>query len=74
LIIKFNAKNQTRQGLEGDAKVSRQFRTPWAELTTLFMHQCPNPRVSDWKWGDTIYNMITNKLIEAKFLKPGFKY
>ena len=51
-----------------------QFRVPWKPFGTLFMHQCPNPVVSSWKWGDNMFNMIRNKLVEAGILMGGFRY
>jgi hypothetical protein len=52
----------------------RQFRTPWKVMSSFYMHQCPNPVVSNWKWGDNMFNMIRNKLVESRLLFGGFKY
>ena len=38
----------------------------------IFLHQCPNPDRNSWDWGQTVWDIIKNKMTSANMFKDGY--
>ena len=49
------------------------FRNPWpVPMKQLYLHQCANPAETNWRWGQNMYNLVTNEMIDSGLLDKKF--
>ena len=50
---------------------TEQIRMPFNQM---YMHQCPDPFVSDWKWGKTIFSIVSTNMLNHEIIDKNTKY
>ena len=49
------------------------FNIPWPlPLQSFYMHQCPDPESTGWKWGQLLYRIAENVLIDSGILSKDY--
>lgn len=44
-------------------------------MSQFYLHQCPNPALTDWKWGENLMTIIRDQLDESGlFLKSSTNF
>lgn len=50
------------------------FRDPWPlPLNSFYMHQCPNPDVTNWQWGKLLYKIAEAALLDSGILHKNYR-
>lgn len=49
------------------------FRNNWpVPMKQLYLHQCANPSETNWKWGQNMYGLVSNQMVESGLLDLKF--
>ena len=43
-------------------------------MKQFYLHQCANPSETNWKWGQNMYVLISNEMVESGLLDPKFVF